>query len=200
MCPAQLLERFKLWAARRCAFVQIGVCAVKLPNPPVRDFGKIAYLVVRYTVCRLKEHFVRTSTGFHAQCFWCLDITSAPILLSSCLECLTVPNATVQLPDGSVTKVASRAEPILFPNTSTVGVYTVFAGDSKVGRFAVNLLDLKESRGFSSQPVEDRGKSDLVGTPTADHLREVDREIWKYTACLGVLLLLIEWWVYHRNR
>ena len=197
---AQVLERFKSWAARRCAFVEIGVCAVKLPNPSVRDFGKMAHLVVRGTVCRLKERYVRTSTGIHAQCFRCLDITSAPILLSSCLEWIGVPNATVQLPEGSVAKVSSRARPIIFPNTSTVGVYTVFVGDRQAGRFAANLLDLQDLGGSSPEGKEERVESDPAGTPPADHLQEVDREIWKYTACLGVLLLLVEWWVYHRNR
>ena len=156
MCSAQVPERFKSWAARRCAFVEIGVCAVKLPNPSVRDFGKMAHLVVRGTVCRLKERYVRTSTGIHAQCFRCLDITSAPILLSSCLEWLGVPNATVQLPEGSVAKVSSRARPIIFPNTSTVGVYTVFVGDRQAGRFAANLLELQDLGGSSPEGEEER--------------------------------------------
>ena len=108
-------------------------------------------------------------------------------------------DVTVQLPDGSVTDVSSESTPIIFTNTSLVGVYTVFVRDRQVGRFAVNLLDSHESGGSSPQPVEGRGESGSAATATADHLQEVDREIWKYTACLGVLLLLIEWWVYHRN-
>ena len=154
-----------------------------------------------------------------------LLIPSAPILLSRCLEWLDVPNTTVQpnvatvgtpvkifltdleaqddvtvqLPDGSVMDVSSESTPIIFTNTSLVGVYTVFVRDRQVGRFAVNLLDSHESGGSLPQPVEGRGESGSAATATADHLQEVDREIWKYTACLGVLLLLIEWWVYHRN-
>ena len=154
-----------------------------------------------------------------------LLIPSAPILLSRCLEWLDVPNTTVQpnvatvgtpvkifltdleaqdditvqLPDGSVMDVSSESTPIIFTNTSLVGVYTVFVRDRQVGRFAVNLLDSHESGGSLPQPVEGRAESGSAATATDDHLQEVDREIWKYTACLGVLLLLIEWWVCHRN-
>ena len=154
-----------------------------------------------------------------------LSIPSAPILLSRCLEWLAVPNTaiqpdvvkvgtavkilltdlgaedhvTVQLPDGSVTDVSSRSTPIIFANTSLVGLYTVFVHDRQVGRFAVNLLESQESGISSPQLGEDRGESGSDGTPPANHLQEVNREIWKFTACLGVLLLLIEWWVYHRN-
>ena len=108
-------------------------------------------------------------------------------------------HVTVQLPDGSVTDVSSRSTPIIFANTSLVGLYTVFVHDRQVGRFAVNLLESQESGISSPQLGEDRGESGSDGTPPANHLQEVNREIWKFTACLGVLLLLIEWWVYHRN-
>jgi hypothetical protein len=106
---------------------------------------------------------------------------------------------TVKLPDGSVTDVSSRSTPLIFANTSLVGLYSVFVQDRQVGRFAVNLLSSQESSISSPQLGEDRGESVSAGTPPANHLQEVNREIWKFTACLGVLLLLIEWWVYHRN-
>ena len=155
-----------------------------------------------------------------------LLIPSAPILLSRCLEWLAVPNTTVQpdvakvgtpvkillsdpeaeddvtvqLPDGLVTAVSSGATPIIFADTSLVGLYSVSVNNRQVGRFAVNLLDSQESGISSPQLVVDGAESGPAGTPPADHLQEVNREIWKFTACLGVLLLLIEWWVYHRNR
>lgn len=154
-----------------------------------------------------------------------LRIPSAPILLSRCLEWLAVPNTviqpdvvkvgapvkillndldanddvTVQSPDGSVTEISSRTPPIIFADTSLVGLYTVFVGDRQVGGFAVNLLDSQDSGSSSPQPREERVESDPAGAPSADRLQEVNHEIWKYTACMGVLLLLIEWWVYHRN-
>ena len=155
-----------------------------------------------------------------------LLIPSAPILLSRCLEWLAVPNTTVQpdvakvgtpvkillsdpeaeddvtvqLPDGLVTAVSSGATPIIFADTSLVGLYSVSVNNRQVGRFAVNLLDSQESGISSPQRVVDGAESGPAGTPPADHLQEVNREIWKFTACLGVLLLLIEWWVYHRNK
>ena len=154
-----------------------------------------------------------------------LKIPSAPILLSRCLAWLASPNTTVQpdvvkvgtpvkiflsdldaeddvtvhLPDGSVTDVSSPVTPIIFSDTSIVGVYTVFVRDRQVGRFAVNLFDSQDMGSSSSQRGEERVESDPDGTPTGNHVQEVNREIWKYTACLGIFLLLIEWWVYHRN-
>ena len=116
---------------------------------------------------------------------------------------LTDPGAeddvTVQLPDDSVTAISSGATPIIFASTSLVGLYTVFVQDRQVGRFAVNLLDSQDSASSSPQRGEERVESDPDGIPLGNHLQEVNREIWKFTACLGVLLLLIEWWVYHRN-
>lgn len=155
-----------------------------------------------------------------------LLIPSAPIFLSRCLEWLAVSNTTVQpdvvrvgtpvnitfseleaeddvtvrLPDGSVTDVSSRSTPVIFADTSLVGVYTVFVGDHEAGRFAVNLLDSQDSGSSLLQRREGQVESDPDETPPANHLQEVNREIWKYTACLGVFLLLMEWWVYHRNR
>jgi hypothetical protein len=154
-----------------------------------------------------------------------LRIPSAPILLSRCLEWLAIPDTviqpdvvkvgtpvkilltdpgaeddvTVQLPDDSVTAISSGATPIIFASTSLVGLYTVFVQDRQVGRFAVNLLDSQDSASSSPQRGEERVESDPDGIPLGNHLQEVNREIWKFTACLGVLLLLIEWWVYHRN-
>ena len=154
-----------------------------------------------------------------------LSIPSAPILLSRCLEWLAVPhtaihpdlvqvgtpvkinlndpetedNVTVRLPDGSVTSVSSQSAPTVFADTSLVGLYTVFVGNRQVGQFAVNLLDSEQSDISPPVPAEGRKETESAETPPANHLQEVNREVWKYTACLGLLLLLIEWWVYHRN-
>ncbi|MDE0503234.1 MAG: BatA and WFA domain-containing protein [Candidatus Poribacteria bacterium] len=154
-----------------------------------------------------------------------LLIPSGPILLSRCLEWLTVSNTTVQpdvvkvgtpvkitlsdqeaeegvtvqLPDGSTTDISSQTSPITFAGTSLVGVYTVSIRERQIGRFAVNLLDSQESGGSSPQSGQERVESDPEGAPLGNQAQEVNREIWKYTACLGIFLLLIEWWVYHRN-
>ena len=154
-----------------------------------------------------------------------LSIPSAPILLSRCLEWLAVPHTaihpdlvqvgtpvkiilndpeteddvTVRLPDGSVTSVSSQSAPTVFADTSLVGLYTVFVGDRQAGQFAVNLSDSEQSDISPPGLAEGRKETESAETPPANHLQEVNREVWKYTACLGLLLLLIEWWVYHRN-
>ena len=105
-----------------------------------------------------------------------------PPIIYSCLEWLAVPNTaiqpdvvkvgtpvkilltdpgaeddvTVQLPDDSVTAISSGATPIIFADTSLVGLYTVFVQDRQVGRFAVNLLSSQESSISSPQLGEDQ--------------------------------------------
>ena len=154
-----------------------------------------------------------------------LTIPEAPILLSRCLEWLSVPHTVVQpdvvkvgtpvkialtdleaadgvrvhSPDGSVTEASSRSAPIIFSDTSRLGLYTVFVGDRQAGQFAVNLLNPQESDISPPRLAEERKESDSDDVFGANGVQDVNHEIWRYTACLAALLLLIEWWVYHRN-
>ena len=97
----------------------------------------------------------------------------------------------VQKPDNtSVTLHGS-----VFTETDRVGVYTVFAGDTPLERFTVNLLDATESALLAPAiaPMAEELKYE------ATSLQPVTQEIWRWFALMAFLLLLLEWWFYHRS-
>lgn len=153
------------------------------------------------------------------------SIPSAPILMSQCLEWLgsgtspiqpnlvrtgesvkirlehfsEVERVTVQTPDGDVQELQARDSQIVFTDTTQIGVYTVFVDGEPLGRFAANLLNPQESDLSPSQLADDPKVGMDIGR-VQSNLPEVNREIWAYAAFLALLLLLVEWWVYHQNR
>lgn len=112
-----------------------------------------------------------------------------------------VAPVAVQLPDGTRIPLEAGAQPIIFTETTQIGVYTVFVDDAPFGRFVVNLLNPTESD-LSPSESEDNSQQDTSPKDTVEqvhHQPEVNREIWMYVAAFGVLLLAAEWWIYHRN-
>ena len=153
------------------------------------------------------------------------SIPSAPILMSQLLEWLgtatspiqpdlvktgepvriylehisEIERITVQTPDDDVQELQARDSRIVFTDTTQVGVYTVFTDGEPFGRFTANLLNSQESDLSPPQLAPDpNGAMDT--RPVRSDLPEVDREIWGYAALLALLLLIVEWWVYHQNR
>jgi hypothetical protein len=83
-----------------------------------------------------------------------------------------------------------------FSDTDRVGVYRfeVLPKDDLVRSFAVNLLDANES---NIEPRRDiRIGSERI---TAGQERSQPRDIWKWILLVAVVLLMAEWWVYHRR-
>lgn len=153
------------------------------------------------------------------------SVPSTPILISQCLEWLgsstspiqpnlvktgepvnirlehinEVERVTVQMPNDDVQELQARDSRIVFTDTTQIGVYTVFVDGEPLGRFAANLLNPQES---------DLSPPQLVAAPNTatdteqaqSNLPEVNREIWGYAAVFALLLLILEWWVYHQNR
>ena len=153
------------------------------------------------------------------------SIPSAPILMSQCLEWLgtatspiqpdlvrtgesvkiwiespnEVEEVIVQRPDGTRRKLKTQEARIVFVDTTQIGVYTVFADGEPLGRFAANLLNPQESDLSPPQPVDNANTGINSGQVQSD-LPEVNREIWAYAAVLALLLLIVEWWIYHQDR
>ena len=153
------------------------------------------------------------------------SIPSAPILMSQFLEWLgaatspiqrdlvktgepvkiylehisAVERITVQTPDDDVQELQARDSRIVFTDTTKVGIYTVFVDGEPFGRFAANLLSPEESDLSPPQLVDDPNTA--AGTERVQsNLPAVNQEIWGYAAFLALLLLIVEWWVYHQNR
>lgn len=108
--------------------------------------------------------------------------------------------AVVTRPDGSRARLEASASSTLYADTFEPGVYEValYAGDAllRSDAFAVNLFDEAESRIAPTTSV-------TLGTTTiAQDTREETgrREGWPWLAALALLILAVEWWLYHRNR
>lgn len=153
------------------------------------------------------------------------SIPSAPILISQCLAWLgaatspiqpdlvrtgkpvkiwiehpnEVEKIIVQLPDGTRRELKTREARVVFADTTQIGVYTVFVNGEPLGRFTANLLNPQESDLSPPQPVDNVNASINSGQVQSG-FPEVDREIWAYAAVLALLLLTVEWWIYHQDR
>ena len=98
----------------------------------------------------------------------------------------------VQKPDGTAIGVDSP----IYTETDQIGVYSLFADDTQLERFTVNLLNATESA-LTYTPtatIVDPSIMDVEGG-----LQPMTQEIWRWFALSAFLLLLLEWWFYHRN-
>jgi len=97
----------------------------------------------------------------------------------------------VQKPDDKTVEVVDS----IFTETDQVGVYTLFADDRQLERFTVNLMDPKESA------LPHPGTIPTAEVPTAieGELQTMTQEVWRIPALLACVVLLLEWWFYHRD-
>lgn len=83
-----------------------------------------------------------------------------------------------------------------FSDTEELGIYEVQAGGKPVDQFSVNLFDPAESEISVRQQIE-LGHVAVQGRTS--NWEAARTEFWKYILLAGFLLLLIEWWIYHRR-
>ena len=83
----------------------------------------------------------------------------------------------------------------IFAQTDQIGVYTLFADDQPLERFTANLLNAAES----ALPHSTTESIDEVPSGVAGELQPMVQEIWRWFALAACLLLLVEWWFYHRS-
>ncbi|MCB9456356.1 MAG: VWA domain-containing protein [Anaerolineaceae bacterium] len=105
----------------------------------------------------------------------------------------------VTLPDGSQRDLLIDRDVIVFGETHLPGLYTVdiLQGDTLLesAPFTVNLFALNES------DITPRSEIRLSGATIAATGREEvgQREIWPWVVLAALLVLLIEWYVYHQR-
>ncbi|MBI3882545.1 MAG: VWA domain-containing protein [Verrucomicrobia bacterium] len=111
---------------------------------------------------------------------------------------LTEPakSLTLTTPDGATRTLTPSGEgrELLFAETTRHGVYRVTAGTNDV-RFAVNLLDSNESN-LTPRDELPLGRYAKVSAAAAV---KANMEVWRWAAAAGLLVLLFEWWFYHRR-
>ncbi len=111
---------------------------------------------------------------------------------------LTSPEkeAQVTLPDGQVKKIPvdPGANELVFGDTYKQGTYRLRVGTNETV-FCVDLLDAVESNIKPRRELQ-LGKYTRVA---ATNQQRANMELWRSIASLGLLVLLIEWWYYHRR-
>jgi Ca-activated chloride channel family protein len=104
--------------------------------------------------------------------------------------------AEMTLPGGEKRSIAldSTANEFVFGETFRQGVYRLKLGTNDMV-FCVNLLDAAES---NIQPRDELqfGKYTRVEATT---MQRTNFELWRTIASIGLVMLLIEWWYYHRR-
>lgn len=102
---------------------------------------------------------------------------------------ITLPNGTTRM-----LPLDATANEVVFGETYKQGVYHLRLGTNDTV-FCVDLLDATESN------IRPRDELQLgpYTRVTATHLQRTNMELWRTIASVGFLLLLAEWWYYHRR-
>lgn len=104
-------------------------------------------------------------------------------------------NVAVVTPSGVKTPVARDSRgTFVFHGTNEVGVYTV-EGGATPSRFAVNLFDEEESTILPATKVS----IGAVQASDASGEMAIKRDYWRPLALGALVLILMEWYVYHRR-
>jgi hypothetical protein len=101
----------------------------------------------------------------------------------------------ITAPDGKKYTLKRGSRPdFTFADTDQVGVYRVRSDTGEERSFTVNLLDLIESN------IEPRREASIAGNVVrSDEVRRQPQELWKWVVLAGLVLLLVEWYVYNRR-
>jgi len=105
-------------------------------------------------------------------------------------------NAQITMPGGETKTVnlEPNARELVFGDTYKQGTYHLHLGTNEVA-FCVDLLDAAESN-ITPRDELQLGKYTKV---TATTMQRANMELWRTIAGFGLLLLLGEWWYYHRR-
>jgi len=106
----------------------------------------------------------------------------------------------VTMPNGDVMEVGAKDGVADFGETDQLGFYEVAwpagpdGGGERKSLFAVNLLSATESD-IRPQALQ-TAAGGVTGMPS---VARVNREIWRWLAVAALVILLLEWWAYHRR-
>ncbi|PJF44844.1 MAG: hypothetical protein CUN55_01845 [Phototrophicales bacterium] len=119
----------------------------------------------------------------------------------------TVPADTVVIrkPNGERIRFTLDESPeVFFADTAALGFYDIeilLDGDIvQTDSFAVNLFDRAESniRPIDTLTLQGSGGETVIRSTTGEETGR--RELWRYFVYIGLIILGIEWWYYHRSR
>lgn len=98
-------------------------------------------------------------------------------------------------PTGQRFQAPATEAGVLFTDTNLLGLYSVVSTQRVVGQFAVNLFDAGESTIAPAAQLT-LGQSPVTATPAQE---TGQLELWPWLAAAALIVLLIEWYVYHRG-
>jgi hypothetical protein len=103
----------------------------------------------------------------------------------------------IRTPGGRTVDIQARSGRATLSDTGEQGVYEVRSDGKTVRQFAVNLFDPTESDiRPETAPAIKIGDVTITGDTTWEAARW---EIWKYLAATGLVVLLLEWYIYIRR-
>jgi Ca-activated chloride channel homolog len=111
----------------------------------------------------------------------------------------TADRVRVTKPDGDRREFDVLSDTFIYADTDQLGIYEVelFSGSNELqsAAFAVNLFDPNES------DIAPRGAVQLGGEEVTPAVREElgQREFWQWFALAALLVLMLEWLIYHRR-
>ena len=107
-----------------------------------------------------------------------------------------VNSAQVTRPDGTKREVTMQpnSRELVFGDTAQTGVYQLEAGTNSV-TFCVNVLDPQESNIAPREEIS-LGKHERISAAT---IKRANLELWRWIAVIGFVVLLFEWWYYHKR-
>lgn len=110
-----------------------------------------------------------------------------------------IQSVEIVTPSGESQILIPNEDGIIYTNTSSLGLYRVqlrSQAETVQAYFSVNLNDPVESDITPQESIQIGRSTIVASTPT-----EIgQQEIWWVFAVLGLVLLLMEWWFYHRGQ
>jgi len=105
-------------------------------------------------------------------------------------------SAQITLPGGTTKtlELDPKANEFVFGDTYKQGAYKLRIGTNEMS-FCVDLLDADESN-IKPRDELQLGKYTKVAATT---LQRTNMELWRTIAAVGLLVLMVEWWYYHRR-
>ena len=105
-------------------------------------------------------------------------------------------SAIITRPNGDPQRVTidPDAREVVVTDTSRQGLYHVAVGTNRVS-FVANLMDGNES---NIRPRDEIAVGKYAAVQAAS-VRQANAELWRWLALAGLLVLLFEWWYYHRR-
>lgn len=103
----------------------------------------------------------------------------------------------ITTPSGQVHRLAAGEDGALFTRTDAPGIYSIAAPGASLppSPVAVNLFSPAESDIQPAGAIQ-LGSSSI---PAVTEAEAGQRELWPWLAGLALVVLLLEWWVYHRQ-